>query len=186
MTSSGSRAVRLHESARSDWRYSTGASAVLVLAGLWLARHRFGVDALVPLYVIGVLVALSLIDLRDRILPNRIVLPSAAAVLVAQLALHPDRALEWVVSALGAALFLFLPVLVYPSGMGMGDVKLALLMGAALGYAVPVALMIGLAGAAVVGLVLLSLKGRTARKIAMPFGPFLALGTIVTLFLAQS
>ena len=80
-----------------------------------------------------VLVVLSAIDLEHRIVPNRIVLPAALVVLVAQTALHPSP--EWTLGALGASGFLFVAALAYPAGMGMGDVKLALLLGAMLGRA---------------------------------------------------
>ena len=88
-----------------------------------------------------VLVAISVIDIERFVIPNRIVLPAAAIVLVAQTALDPSP--EWVLAGLGAAAFLFLAALAYPAGMGMGDVKLALLLGFMLGRTVPVAMMIG-------------------------------------------
>jgi len=86
-------------------------------------------------------------------------------ILIAQIALNPDRALEWTAAALGAALFLFLPLLVYPNGMGMGDVKLALLLGAMLGRTVPVGLMVGMVAALVPSIVLFARhgSGRAAR-----------------------
>ena len=90
--------------------------------------------------------------------------------------------LGWLLCALGASLFLFLAVLAYPAGMGMGDVKLALLMGAALGKLVAPALMLGMIAALVPGLYLLARHGQAARKMAIPFAPFLALGSIVALF----
>jgi len=129
-----------------------------------------------------VLVVLSIIDLRTRRLPNRIVLPAAAFVLVAQIAIAPDRALEWTLGAAGAFTFLLIAALINPAGMGMGDVKLALLLGAALGWAVAPALFIGLAAASVAGLVLIARGGWAARKTAIPLGPFLALGGIAALF----
>jgi leader peptidase (prepilin peptidase)/N-methyltransferase len=88
-----------------------------------------------------------------------------------------------VLAALGAALFFFIPMLVYPAGMGMGDVKLAALLGAALGKAVAAAIFLGLISAAVVGLFLLVREGLSARKKAIAFGPFLALGGLLVLFL---
>jgi leader peptidase (prepilin peptidase)/N-methyltransferase len=100
--------------------------------------------------------------------------------LVAQTALEPS--LEWILAALGASLFLFLAVLAYPAGMGMGDVKLALLMGAVLGKLVGVALMLGMFAALVPGLYLLARHGSAGRKMAIPFAPFLALGSVVALF----
>jgi leader peptidase (prepilin peptidase) / N-methyltransferase len=73
-------------------------------------------------------------------------------------------------------------VLAYPAGMGMGDVKLALFMGAVLGKAVAVALMLGMLAALVPGLFLLARHGSRARKMAIPFAPFLALGSVIALF----
>ena len=85
---------------------------------------------------------ISATDLEHRIIPNRVVLPAAAIVLVAQTALDPSP--EWALAALGASGFLFAAALAYPAGMGMGDVKLALLIGAMLGRTVSVALMLGM------------------------------------------
>jgi leader peptidase (prepilin peptidase) / N-methyltransferase len=142
----------------------------------------FGVtfEALVAAFCCAVLVTVSAIDLEHRIIPNRIVLPAAAIVLVAQTALEPS--LEWALAALGCSLFLFLAVLAYPAGMGMGDVKLALLLGAALGRTAPVALMVGMLAALVPVVFLFAVHGMGARKMAIPFGPFLALGGVVALF----
>ncbi len=126
------------------------------------------------------LVAVSATDIEHRIIPNRIVVPAAAIVLAANTALHPSPV--WALAALGAAGFLFAAALAYPKGMGMGDVKLALLMGAALGKSVSVAMMIGMVAALVPGVYLLARHGGAARKMRIPFGPFLALGSVVALF----
>jgi leader peptidase (prepilin peptidase) / N-methyltransferase len=165
-------------------RAATVAAAVVAAGLVALCFVRFGWSgrAFVASYFVVVLTVLSLIDLRTRRLPNRIVLPSAAFVLAAQVALEPDRTLEWVLAALGAALFLFLPLLVFPAGMGMGDVKLALLLGAALGADVVLALMLGLLASFVVAVGLLAIRGLSARRTFIPFGPFLAFGSIVSLF----
>jgi leader peptidase (prepilin peptidase) / N-methyltransferase len=151
----------------------------LLIAGCVLA---FGVTpaALVASFFCAVLVAVSAIDLEHRIIPNRIVLPATAVVLVANTALHPSP--RWALGALGASGFLFAAALVYPAGMGMGDVKLALLMGAALGKTVPVALMVGMLAAMIPGLYLIARHGSKARKMGIPFGPFLAIGSVVALF----
>jgi leader peptidase (prepilin peptidase)/N-methyltransferase len=153
-------------------------TAVLVVAcGL-----RFGLtaDALVAAFFCAVLVVLSAIDLEQRIIPNRIVLPATAVVLVSQTLLHPS--VEWVVAALAAALFLFAPVLAYPAGMGMGDVKLALLLGAMLGRDVAVGLMLGLLAGMIPAVILFARHGTAARKVMIPFGPFLAVGGVAALF----
>jgi leader peptidase (prepilin peptidase)/N-methyltransferase len=85
-------------------------------------------------------------------------------------------------AALGACGFLLLAAIVYPAGMGMGDVKLALLLGAMLGRTVPVGLMLGMLLALVPSIFLLARHGAAARKMGFPFGPFLALGAILALF----
>ena len=151
----------------------------LLIAGCVLA---FGLtaDTLVASFFCAVLVAVSAIDLEHRIIPNRIVLPATVVVLIANTALHPSP--RWALGALGASGFLFAAALAYPAGMGMGDVKLALLMGAALGKVVAVALMVGMLAAMIPGLYLMARHGAKARKMGIPFGPFLAIGSVVALF----
>ena len=127
-----------------------------------------------------VLVVLAAIDLDYRIVPNRIVLPAAAVVLVAHTLIDPS--IEWVLAALGASVFLLIAALVYPAGLGMGDVKLALLLGAMLGVSVTVALMIGFVAALVPSLALVVRHGSRARKMGIPLVPFLAFGAVVALF----
>jgi leader peptidase (prepilin peptidase) / N-methyltransferase len=136
--------------------------------------------AFVAAFFCAVLVTVSATDLSHRIVPNVIVLPAAALVLVAQTALEPT--VEWALAAFGASLFLFLTALAYPKGMGMGDVKLALLLGAMLGRTVPVGLMLGMVAALAPSIVLLARHGGAARKMAIPFAPFLAFGAVIALF----
>lgn len=131
----------------------------------------------------AVLVTLSVIDARLRIVPNRIVLPAAAAALVFHTLLDPSP--EWLLSGLAAAGCLFVVVLAYPNGLGMGDVKLALLLGAILGASVSVAVMLGLFAALVPAAVLVARNGSSARKMAVPLVPFLSLGAVVALFLGN-
>ena len=154
-------------------------ATALLVAGCVLA---FGLtaEAAIAAFFCAVLVAVSVIDLEHRIIPNRIVLPATVIVLVASTA--RDLSPEWALAALGASGFLFTAALAYPAGMGMGDVKLALLMGAALGRIVPVALMVGMLAALVPSIALFARHGSKARKMGIPFGPFLAIGSIVALF----
>jgi leader peptidase (prepilin peptidase) / N-methyltransferase len=154
------------------------AAALLVGASVW----KFGVhgEAIVASFFCLALVAVSATDLEHRVIPNRIVLPAAAVVLVAQTALRPSA--EWAIAAVGASGFLLAAALAYPAGMGMGDVKLALLLGAMLGRTVPIALLAGMIAALVPAVVLLARHGAKARKAAIPLGPFLALGALVALF----
>ena len=164
-------------------RYLGACLVALPLLGVAFVRFgatsRFAIAA----FFIATLCVLAAIDIAERRVPNRIVLPAAAAVLVAQTVVVPDRALEWALSAIGASLALFLPHLVYPAGLGMGDVKLALLLGAVLGSAVSTALVIGFVAAAVYALLLLGVHGLAARRQTIPFAPFLAYGGIVALLL---
>ena len=154
------------------------ATAVLVAACVL----KFGLSgrAAVAAFFCAALVAVTATDLTHRIVPNRIVVPATVLVLAAQTALEPRA--EWALAAIGASSFLFAAALAYPAGMGMGDVKLALLMGAVLGKAVAVALLSGMVFALVPSLFLLARHGSAARKMAIPFAPFLALGSVLALF----
>lgn len=163
-----------------SWRYPAVelTTALLVAGCFW----KFGLtwDAAIGAFFCAVLVVLSAIDIDRRIVPNRIVLPAAAVVLVAQTAVHPS--VEWLASGLAASLFLLLAALAYPRGMGMGDVKLALLLGFAVGWPVAFALFAGMIAALVPSAVLFARHGSAARKMAIPFAPFLALGGVLALF----
>jgi len=158
------------------------ATTALLVAGSLLVYGASATAVLAALFC-AVLVAVSVIDLEHRIIPNLIVVPAAAGVLVWRTVLDPSPV--WTIAALGAAGFFLAAILAYPSGMGMGDVKLALLLGAMLGRTVPIALMIGMIGALVPSLFLLARHGAAARRMALPFGPFLALGGVVALFAGE-
>jgi leader peptidase (prepilin peptidase)/N-methyltransferase len=159
--------------------------AVELVAGLLFAAcfWSFGLtgSAAVAALFCLTLVAVSATDLEHRIIPNRIVIPAGIAVLGANTALHPRPA--WAIAAVAASGFLLVAALAYPGGMGIGDVKLAFLMGAALGASVAPALFAGMIAACVPGAVLLARHGKAARKMGVPFGPFLAFGSVIALFL---
>ena len=157
-------------------------ATALLLVGCVLA-FGFSLKTAAAAIACGTFVVVTATDLERRIVPNRVVLPAAAAVLVLQTASDPSP--EWALGALGAAGFLFLAVLAYPAGMGMGDVKLALLIGALLGRTAPVALMLGLFMALVPSLVLFARHGLGARRLAIPFAPFLAAGAVIALFAGE-
>jgi leader peptidase (prepilin peptidase) / N-methyltransferase len=154
-------------------------ATALLLVGCVLA---FGVTLKAAAAGIGcaALVVATATDLERRIVPNWVVLPAAAAVLALQTVAHPSPV--WAVGALGAAGFFFLAALAYPGGMGMGDVKLALLIGAMLGRTTPVGIMLGLLLGLIPSVVLIARHGSGARKLAIPFAPFLAAGAVVALF----
>src|SRR5215813_12299945 len=132
----------------------------------------------------GALVVVTATDIERRVVPNRVVLPAAAAVLVLNTVWHPSPV--WAIGALGLAGFLFVAAVAYPGGMGMGDVKLALLIGALLGPTTPVGIMLGLLLALVPSVVLIARHGARARRIAIPFAPFLAAGAVIALFAGES
>jgi leader peptidase (prepilin peptidase) / N-methyltransferase len=157
------------------------ATGLLVAASLL----AFGLNAtaLVAVVFCAALVAVSATDFEHRIIPNRVVLPAAALVLVGRTIIEPSP--EWAIAALAAAGFLLAVLLIYPAGIGMGDVKLMLLLGAMLGRTVGVALMIGMFAALIPSIVLIARHGSAARKMALPFGPFLALGGLVALFAGE-
>jgi leader peptidase (prepilin peptidase) / N-methyltransferase len=164
-------------------RYAAAVAIAVPLVALVFVRFGAGGRAVVGAFFVATLAVLSAIDVAERRLPNRIVLPSAAVVLAAQTALFPDRALEWTLAAVGASLFLLVPALVHPAALGMGDVKLALLLGAALGSAVVSAFFLAFLAAAAYAVVLLGRYGVGARRRTMPLGPFLAFGGVAALLL---
>lgn len=129
----------------------------------------------------ALLVVLSAIDLERRVLPNVIVLPAIAVALPAQLLLAPGRWLEWMLAAVGAALVILLPLLAGGAGIGMGDVKLAFLLGLVLGEGVMLAILVASFVVLPVALALLARHGGAALRMGVPFGPFLALGAVVAL-----
>jgi leader peptidase (prepilin peptidase)/N-methyltransferase len=153
------------------------------LSLLGLIRYGVHAETLVVIFVICTLVVISRHDFERRIIPNRIVVPAWIAVLLAHLALHPHHWIEWLAGSFGAGLFFLVVLLAYPAGLGMGDVKLALLIGAALGFAVVNALLLGTIAAGVVSAIMLLKEGSSARKRAIPLGPFLAGGAIAVLLL---
>lgn len=141
----------------------------------------FGAQAVIAAFAAGVLVILAGIDVAHRLLPNRLVLPAYVLVLAAQLAVFPDEAPAWLLAGPAAAAFLALPLLFRRDAMGMGDIKLALLLGAAIGWNVFAAIVIG-SLVMVPFAVAMLLRDRTIRGATLPFGPFLAFGTVVLLF----
>jgi leader peptidase (prepilin peptidase)/N-methyltransferase len=171
-------------SAGISWRYPAVELATALLAAGCFWKFGLSWEALVAAFYCAVLVVLSSIDIERRIVPNRIVLPAAVAVLAAQTAIHPS--VEWAAGGFGASLFLLLAALAYPRGMGMGDVKLALLLGFMTGRTVPIALFAGMVFALVPSAVLFARHGSAARKMAIPFAPFLALGGILALFAGRA
>jgi prepilin signal peptidase PulO-like enzyme (type II secretory pathway) len=152
-----------------------------VFAGFAFATYPLGAGAVRAAFMAVVLVVVSATDLERRIIPNRIVLPAAAILLFANVAMSPAHASEFILAALGAGVAFMIPSLFSASLMGMGDVKLIVLLGAGLGSGVVGALMIAFLSVFPVALVTVIRGGLAARKTTLPFGPFLALGGLVIL-----
>jgi leader peptidase (prepilin peptidase) / N-methyltransferase len=129
-----------------------------------------------------VLVTITLTDLDRRIIPNKVVL-AGSIVAVALVAIgDPDSLVEHAASAAIAGGLMFVVALAYPRGMGMGDAKLVAMIGLFIGRAVAPATLIGFALGAVVGVAMIARRGSAARKQAIPFGPFLAVGGVIGLW----
>lgn len=158
-----------------------GVLYALVVAVLW----DDPTEVALGLVFVTVLVAITLTDLDRRIIPNRVLL--VAGVLAVAIAAIGDPASlpERAISAAAAGGILFLVVFAYPRGMGLGDVKLAAVMGLFLGRNVAPAILVALLAGSVVGLAIIAREGAAARKRAIPFGPFLAFGGVVGLLLGD-
>jgi prepilin signal peptidase PulO-like enzyme (type II secretory pathway) len=144
---------------------------------------RFGISGrgLVASLFCAVLLVIAASDLERRIIPNVVVVPAGIFILLANMVVAPDRWAELLIAAAGTATAFLVVALVYRGALGMGDVKLAFLLGAGLGSHVVPALLVGLLAAAAVGVFLIMRGGLSARKETIPLGPFLALGAIVAL-----
>ncbi len=155
-------------------------TAVLAVAVV-LVRHSAH-DIALGLVLVVVLMPVALIDFEHRIIPNKITLPAALAAVVIGALTRPSGVPEQLIAGAAAGGFLLLFVLAYPRGMGMGDVKLAAVLGLFLGRSAGVALFVGVLSAALVGGTIMARLGvEKGRKTAVPFGPFLALGGVVAL-----
>jgi leader peptidase (prepilin peptidase)/N-methyltransferase len=134
-------------------------------------------DLLLELPFVAMLIAVAGIDLEHKIVPNRIVVPAAAWALIAAVVVATDELPELLIAGAAAFLALLLAALAYPAGMGMGDVKLAGVMGLYLGLSVAPALLVAFAVGAVVGVGIVMRHGD--RKRGLPFAPFLAVGGLI-------
>jgi leader peptidase (prepilin peptidase) / N-methyltransferase len=181
LTSDGIVASDAGETRRPDVARIATIAGAAFLSLLGAVRYGIHPETLIVIFAICTLVLISRHDLERRVIPNRIVVPAWIAVLLAHLALHPHHWVEWLVSSFGAGIFFLAVVLAYPAGMGMGDVKLALFIGATVGYAVVSALFLGTLAAGIIAAVMLFKEGSSARKRAIPLGPFLAAGAITVL-----
>ncbi len=157
------------------------AASAALLAGSFADFGASG-RAVVGAVLCPVLVLLAAIDAKHHLLPNDIVLPSALAIALLVAAVDPAGFFEHLWAGLALGLFLFLFAAVFPAGLGMGDAKLGLLLGLALGSRTLSAMMLAFAGLFVAALWVLARQGLSARKQAIPFGPFIAFGGILAFF----
>jgi len=165
-----------------SWRYPLMEAASGALAAGAVLTFGPGPEGLAAALLGVALVPVVAVDLEHRLIPDVVVLPAAALALAAAVAADPQGWWQPVAAAAGAAGFLFLLWLVYPGGMGLGDVKLALLLGAVLGVAVIPALAVAFLAGSLLGIALMLRHGRAARRMAIPFGPFLAAGALIALW----
>jgi leader peptidase (prepilin peptidase) / N-methyltransferase len=152
----------------------------LVFAAIALA-HGVDNDLVVLLPFAAMLIAVAAIDLKHKIVPNRILLPLAVWGVVGSALLRTGELPELLIAGGAAFAFLLVAALAYPAGMGMGDVKLAGIMGLYLGSAVVPAMLVAFLTGSLAGAAVLAREGRSGRKVGIPFAPFLALGGIVGL-----
>jgi leader peptidase (prepilin peptidase) / N-methyltransferase len=160
-------------------RYPTVELLTAATFAAVVAVRGFDDDLLLELPFVACLIALAGIDLDHKLLPNKIVYPMAVYGLVATAIVDTDYLVEHLIAGAGGFLFLFIAVLAYPRGMGMGDVKLAGAMGLYLGLSIVPAMLTAFLTGSLVGLGMMAREGVQARKKAVPFGVFLALGGIV-------
>jgi leader peptidase (prepilin peptidase) / N-methyltransferase len=144
----------------------------------------FGISgrALVGVVLCPALIVLAAIDMRHRLLPNEIVLSTALLTALVVAATNPGGFFEHLEAGFALGGFLFLFAAIFHGGLGMGDAKLGLLLGLALGSRTLPAMMVAFVGLFVVALWIIATQGVAARKKAIPFGPFIALGGILAFF----
>jgi leader peptidase (prepilin peptidase) / N-methyltransferase len=167
-------------------RYPLTELAVgLLFVATVLVYRDDAAEALIGLVFVAMLAVVTLTDLEWRIIPNKVLIAGAVVCLAIAVPTDPGGLAERAIAAAAGGGVFFLVVLAYPKGMGLGDVKLVATMGLFLGRAVAPAILAGLLVGSVVGLALIARHGAEARKMAIPFGPFLALGGVVGLLVGD-
>jgi leader peptidase (prepilin peptidase)/N-methyltransferase len=167
--------------ARIGPRYPLTELVLGVLFATTVIVHRHGsvAEIAIDLVFVTMLAAITLTDLEQRIIPNKILLAGAIVCIAIAAPTDPSGLAERAIAAAAAGGLMFGVALAYPAGMGLGDVKLTMVMGLFLGRAVAPAILIALLAGSIVGVALLARHGSKARKMAIPFGPFLAFGGLV-------
>jgi leader peptidase (prepilin peptidase) / N-methyltransferase len=170
-----------HCSAQISPRYPAVELATGVVFALIVLARGVGSELLLDLPFAAMLIAVADIDLEHRIVPNRILAPMAVWAVAVSAVVQTDKLPELLIAGAAAFTFLLLTALAYPAGMGMGDVKLAGVMGLYLGLSVAPAMLVAFLTGSVVGIAIMLRHGAGARKRGVPFAPFLALGGLVGL-----
>jgi len=165
-------------SSRRRWIVAAITAALFALEAVSIGV----VPELLPaLLLTALVVPAAAIDLEHRIIPDLINKPGAVAVYATSVAVQPDRWLELLLGGIGCFLFFLVAHMISPKGMGMGDVKMALMIGLGLGYYAFGALLVAFLASTVLSIVLILRFGPKARKMGFPMGPFLAFGAVVGL-----
>jgi leader peptidase (prepilin peptidase) / N-methyltransferase len=162
-------------------RYPAVELVTAIAFGAVAATRGFDAGLLLELPFVAMLIAVADIDLEHRIVPNKILLPLAVWGIAVAALVRPGELPECLIAGAAAFTALLLTALAYPAGMGMGDVKLAGVMGLYLGLSVLPALLVAFLAGSVVGIAMMVQQGAAARKKGVPFAPFLAAGAIVGL-----
>lgn len=165
---------------------STGILSVMVyrLTIGSVSNFQFPVSSLIfNLLITYILIAVFLSDLQYRTIPDQIIYPALLIILVFLISQYPNILISNLLSGVGAAVFFFLLVLLTCfKGMGLGDVKLAGLMGLFLGFpGIITALYLAFLTGATLGVILI-LLGKKRFKSEVPFGPFLIMATFIAWF----
>ena len=167
-------------------RYPLVEALTAVLCVGAVLAHSSAAQIALSVALILIVIPAALIDLEYRIIPNKITALGAVLAIGIGLLLDPAGEPERLIAGVAAGGFLLLAALAYPGGMGMGDVKLAAVMGLFLGQAVAPAIMIALLSGVLYGALVVARKGaREGRRTAVPFGPFLAFGAVIAVYAGQ-
>ena len=163
-----------------------GVVAVVAISTAAAALITFDLSAraFVAAFFCAVLVVIAAVDLERGIIPNRIVVPAGIVVLLGDIAAQPHRWREWTIAAFASMLVALVISLGTRGGIGMGDVKLAFLLGAGLGVSIVSGMAVAMVATLVVAVVILARHGLAARKQTIPFAPLLVFGALVALFLS--
>lgn len=158
----------------------------LLYVGVVAAEYDDALKCALGLAMVTFLVPIAVIDLDLKRIPNALTGPAAILAVAIGAVLDPSYLPEQLIAGGGALLFFLLPALIHNKGMGMGDVKLAGVLGLYLGRSVAPALFFALILGVVVGMAVIASQGMTeGRRVKIPFGPFMAAGAVVAFFVGS-